>query len=114
MTDSKKTDSGDRGIGMDASITRRDFLGSTLLASGASLLNGLNPTELLAMDNGSATAGEKDDWTSYGGVGDYSRSNGNTFEVMQAGMLDLAGGFAPGKWGQGRRAFDLVPRAFGQ
>ena len=36
------------------------------------------------------------------------------FEVMQAGMLDLAGGFAPGKWGQGRRAFDLVPRAFGQ
>jgi spermidine dehydrogenase len=95
MTDSKKTDSGDHGIGMDASITRRDFLGSTLLASGASLLNGLNPTELLAMDNGSATAGEKDDWTSYGGVGDYSRSNGNTFEVMQAGHKMRDGAYDP-------------------
>jgi len=95
MTDSKKTDSGDRAIGMDASITRRDFLGSTLLASGASLLNGLNPTELLAMDNGSATAGEKDDWTSYGGVGDYSRSNGNTFEVMQAGHKMRDGAYDP-------------------
>jgi spermidine dehydrogenase len=95
MTDSKKTGSGDRAIGMDASITRRDFLGSTLLASGASLLNGLNPTELLAMDNGSATAGEKDDWTSYGGVGDYSRSNGNTFEVMQAGHKMRDGAYDP-------------------
>ena len=28
---------------------------------------------------------EKDDWTGYGGVGDYARSNGNTLEVLAAG-----------------------------
>lgn len=28
---------------------------------------------------------EQDDWTGYGGVGDYSQSNGNTLEVLQAG-----------------------------
>ena len=66
----------DRALGMSGEITRRDFLGSTLLASGAALLDGLTPAQLLA---------QKDDWTGYGGVGEYSRSNGNTFEVMQAG-----------------------------
>ena len=48
MSDARKDVPGDRAIGMDASITRRDFLGSTLLASGAGLLGGLNPAELLA------------------------------------------------------------------
>jgi spermidine dehydrogenase len=85
MTDKDKTQQGDSALGMDTSITRRDFLGSTLLASGASLLNGLNPAQLLALGNGSAAADEKDAWTSYGGVGEYSRSNGNTYAVMEAG-----------------------------
>ena len=81
---------------MDASITRRDFLGSTLLASGASLLNGLNPAQLLAIGNSSPAAGsEKDDWTGYGGVGDYSRSNGNTYAVMEAGHKMRDGAFDP-------------------
>jgi spermidine dehydrogenase len=61
---------------MNSNITRRDFLGSTLLASGAALLNGATPLELLAA---------ADDWSGYGGVGEYSRSNGNTWEVLQAG-----------------------------
>ena len=61
---------------MDSPITRRDFLGSTLLASGAVLLSGATPTQLLA---------EKDEFTGYGGVGEYSNSNGNTLEVLQAG-----------------------------
>ncbi len=61
---------------MDAPITRRDFLGSTLLASGAALLGGANPAELLA---------DKDEFTGYGGVGEYSASNGNTLEVLRAG-----------------------------
>lgn len=63
---------------MDSAITRRDFLGSTLLGAGASLLSGLTPAELLA-------SGADDDWTGYGGLGDYRYSNGNTLPVLQAG-----------------------------
>jgi spermidine dehydrogenase len=63
---------------MDSSITRRDFLGSTLLGAGAALLNGLTPKQLLA-------AAAEGDWTGYGGIGDYSHSNGNTLEVLQVG-----------------------------
>ena len=56
-------------------MDRRDFLNSTLLASGAALLGGVAPLHLLA---------EKD-WTGFSGIGDYSLSNGNTYEVMSAG-----------------------------
>ena len=63
-------------LGMEANITRRDFLGSALLASGSALLGGLAPAELLA---------QNDDFTGYGGVGDYSTANGNTFDVLEAG-----------------------------
>ncbi len=66
----------DATLGMDAKITRRDFLGSALLASGTALLQGITPAELLAQD---------DAFTGYGGVGDYSTANGNTLEVLQAG-----------------------------
>lgn len=71
----KQTTDNRRGGG-DEGITRRDFLGSTLLASGSLLLQGLTPAQLLAA---------KDDFTGYGGVGDYSASNGNTFDVLTAG-----------------------------
>ena len=27
----------------------------------------------------------KDNWTGYGGIGDYAQSNGNTYEVMTSG-----------------------------
>jgi spermidine dehydrogenase len=63
---------------MESSITRRDFLGSTLLASGAALLNSATPAQLLA-ESGA------DEFTGYGGVGEYSTSNGNTLPVLQAG-----------------------------
>ena len=62
----------DDTLGMDAGITRRDYLNSTLLASGGLLLSGACPMELLAQS----------DWNGYGGVGEYSNSNGNTYEVM--------------------------------
>lgn len=64
----------DRILGLDQPITRQDFLNSTLLASGA-LLAGKSPLDLIS----------KDDWTGYGGVGDYRNSNGNTYEVMTDG-----------------------------
>lgn len=71
---------------MDASITRRDFLGSTLLASGSVLLKGMTPAELLAA---------RDDFTGYGGVGEYSSSNGNTFDVLSAGHTIRDGRYDP-------------------
>ena len=56
-------------------MDRRDFLNSTLLASGSILLGGVTPLNLLA----------ESDWTGFSGVGDYARANGNTYEVMTAG-----------------------------
>jgi spermidine dehydrogenase len=67
---------GDATLGMGECITRRDFLGSMLLASGAVLLESVTPAKLLA---------EKDEFTGYGGVGEYSASNGNTLEVLESG-----------------------------
>ncbi len=54
-------------------MDRRDFLNSTLLASGSILLSHLAPVDLMAQGG---------DWTGYGGVGDYRNSNGNTEAVM--------------------------------
>ena len=56
-------------------MDRRDFLNSTLLASGATLLGSVTPMRLLA----------EPEWTGYSGVGDYALSNGNTHDVMSAG-----------------------------
>ena len=66
-----------RTLGIYQPICRRDFLNSTLLAAGGVLLGPLTPQQLLAAD--------ADEWTGYGGVGDYANSNGNTLEVMNAG-----------------------------
>src|SRR5438128_5422771 len=76
MPNSKNRLPGDAALGMNAAITRRDFLGSTLLASGAVLLRSSTPVEILAA---------KDEFTGYGGIGEYSASNGNTLEVLRAG-----------------------------
>ena len=69
-------------------MTRRDYLNSSLLASGEILLSGVTPLDLLA----------KDDWDGYSGVGDYAGSNGNTFEVLTEGhkIRDHAFELAPG------------------
>ncbi len=76
MRNPKSNSPGDPALGMNAPITRRDFLGSTLLASGAILLRPTTPAEILAA---------KDEFTGYGGVGEYSKSNGNTLDVLRAG-----------------------------
>jgi spermidine dehydrogenase len=78
MTDEPKKQAHDSALGMDHDISRRDFMNATLLASGGALLSGLTPHQLLAQMG-------KDNWTGYGGVGDYADSHGNTFEVMTAG-----------------------------
>jgi spermidine dehydrogenase len=78
----KESPRADQALGMQQSITRRDFLNATLLASGSVLLNPLSPADLLAKQT---AASPSDDWTGYGGVGDYANSNGNTLAVLEAG-----------------------------
>jgi spermidine dehydrogenase len=70
---------GDKALGMERGITRRDFLNATLLASGGLLLSPVSPAQLLAENAG------EDSWTGYGGIGDYANSNGNTRAVLDAG-----------------------------
>jgi len=73
----------DKELGIHTEITRRDFLNAAALGSGAALLGSAAPTVLRAA--GRAPADDSSPWTGYAGVGDYARSNGNTFEVMRAG-----------------------------
>lgn len=65
----------DRSLGMDAPITRRDFLGATLIGSGAMLLGTPPPAN---------ARGLRSDWNGYAGIGDYARSNGNVASVINA------------------------------
>src|SRR5215510_11182726 len=62
-------------LGMEAPITRRDFLGTVLLASGSILLDGATPAQLVGGN----------EFTGFGGVGEYKTSNGNTWDVLAAG-----------------------------
>ncbi|MBW8857086.1 MAG: hypothetical protein JF604_22785, partial [Bradyrhizobium sp.] len=61
-----------KSLGLNQPIFRRDFLNSTLLAAGGALLGPLTPRQLLA------NVAAAEEWTGYGGIGDYSHSNGNT------------------------------------
>ena len=81
-------DRNDETLGLnDPSVTRRDFVGGALLGTGAALLGMAAPGLLRA----AGAAGRNlaysllgPDWTGPGGIGDYSRSNGNTHEVVNA------------------------------
>jgi len=60
----------------DDSITRRDYLNSTLLGTGSALLGAVCPMHLL---------GRQNDFDGYSGIGDYRGANGNTLSVLTAG-----------------------------
>jgi len=62
-------------LGLDSAITRRDFIGATLVGSGALLLGAPAPSSAQEL-----TA----DWNGYPGIGDYARSNGNVASVVNA------------------------------
>nr|WP_231377862.1 FAD/NAD(P)-binding protein [Sphingobium sp. JAI105] len=76
-------------------ITRRDFVGGTLLGSGAALLGASAPA-LAAPPKGQAVdsplTGLGEDWTGPGGIGDYAGKNGNTAEVVNAAHGDIRNG----------------------
>src|ERR1700733_4351338 len=83
---SRENSRSDKALGMPQDITRRDFLDATLLASGGLLLAPVSPAQLLAKAAAKSVENSaNDDWTGYGGVGDYASSNGNTTGVMEAG-----------------------------
>ena len=77
----------DRDLGLDAAITRKDFLNAALVGLGGTLLSASGQAAWLRDLVGTpvgATGQDADDWTGFGGVGDYARSNGNTRPVMDA------------------------------
>jgi spermidine dehydrogenase len=77
---------GDNALGMERDITRRDFLNASIVGSGALLMAGCSPLDFMeAQAAPNATPGPTEDWTGYGGVGDYANSNGNTMAVLEAG-----------------------------
>jgi spermidine dehydrogenase len=84
-------------LGLDAPISRRDFLNGTLAAASSAL----------ARPTGSAIA---DTFTGYGGVGDYARANGNTWPVVQAAHRLRDGGYSEAVIAAAPEAgqFDLV------
>ena len=68
-------------------ITRRDFVGGTLIGSGAALLNAAAPGAVRRAEAQTIAAplnGLDKSWTGPAGVGDYARSNGNTHDVVNA------------------------------
>ncbi|HEX9893451.1 MAG TPA: NAD(P)-binding protein [Gemmatimonadales bacterium] len=69
----------DQELGLNAAITRRDFLNATLLGTGSSLLQLPAPLARVQQD------GEAAAFDGFGGTGDYALSNGNTWDVVQAG-----------------------------
>src|SRR5262249_35787127 len=70
-----------------STVTRRDFVGGSLLGAGAALLTRGSPgalREAQAQTVPSPMKGLTPAWTGPGGIGDYARSNGNTHEVVNA------------------------------
>src|SRR5947208_6050080 len=76
-SDDRRTpdDAGSERLGMNEPISRRDFINGTLVAGAGVWLGGRGPGSIVETPAADA-------WTGYGGIGDYARSNGNTYEVM--------------------------------
>lgn len=68
-------------------IFRRDFLNNTLLAAGAALLDMPAPA--------AQPRALRDNFTGYGGVGDYAASNGDPWPVVAAGHKISQGAYTP-------------------
>jgi spermidine dehydrogenase len=74
----------DKALGLNSNITRRDFINSTLMGVGGTLLATSIPLSLLGCEAGKGPVVAKDPWTGYGAVGDYANASGNTKAVMEA------------------------------
>jgi spermidine dehydrogenase len=81
----------DRDLGLDAEITRKDFLNATILGVGGLLLSATAPGLARAAD---LSQSARDELTGFGGTGDYAGSNGNTKAVLDAAHRVRDGIFA--------------------
>ena len=80
----------------DSDITRRDFIGGTLIGAGAGLLAAQAPGLLRpahAQTLPVPLTGLGPDWTGPGGIGSYAESNGNTHEVVNTAHAVRNGDF---------------------
>jgi spermidine dehydrogenase len=86
-------------LGLDAPITRRDFLNGSLASAVG-----------VQVQPAAAAAAMADTFTGYGGVGDYAHSNGNTLPVLQAAHRLRDGRYTDAALGAAGDAgrFDLV------
>ena len=120
MGTNSKGGSGSGGPGA-GEITRRDFVGNTLVGSGAALLAASAPLRTLAAGSGAPDfrlgrtipiplTGLDASWTGYGGQGDYATSNGNTHAVVNAAHTLRNGDFKERVAGAADtgEAYDLV------
>jgi len=118
---SGEPDDGERArLGLDARITRRDFVNGTLVGAGSVLLGaavsdataGAKNARAKPQTKGSKTTGAdaEDTFTGYGGVGDYAKANGNTWPVVQAAHRIRDGIYDAKALAAGKPAgeFDLV------
>lgn len=94
-SEEKKSHRSTEKAGLHGTITRRDFVGSTLVGSGAALLSMQAPSLAHAASPKTADSpagGLGANWTGPGGVGDYAASNGNTHHVVNAAHKIARGG----------------------
>ena len=83
----------EKELGMNKSITRRDFvIGSSLILGSAAIGSG---REVLGKPNskGDYSFNVDSDWYGPGGMGDYSQSHGNTPELIKTAHEIRAGRF---------------------
>jgi spermidine dehydrogenase len=91
-------------LGLDARISRRDFVNGVLAGTAATALSA-------SSDNLAGTLADvADTFTGYGGVGDYARANGNTWPVVQAAHRLRDGQYDSAAFANAQAAgdFDLV------
>ena len=71
-------------LGAEQPITRRDFLGTTMLGAGAALLWQAAPGARASTPGTLDLSPSGSPWTGYGGVGDYAWANGDTMKAWEA------------------------------
>jgi len=101
-----------RRLGLDTSITRRDFVNGVLIGAGVAMLDASSSHAAAPLSEPATSlpAAGEDSFTGYGGVGDYARANGNTWPVVQAAHRLRDGQYDSAALAKAKAAghFDLV------